>query len=75
MKEKNNYRIYGTVTSKPDGQDVQNLGVEAWDKDMLIDDLLGSAKTDKNGKFAIRFNSYHYQEGEKKGTVRKRTKR
>lgn len=43
MNEKRKYKIKGTVTSKRDGRGVPNLRVEAWDKDLVIDDLLGTA--------------------------------
>ncbi|MGD2087631.1 MAG: neuraminidase-like domain-containing protein [Candidatus Aminicenantes bacterium] len=62
MKEKENYRIRGTVTGKQDGQGIANLRVEAWDKDLIIDDLLGSTKTDKTGGFALEFDSSYYKE-------------
>jgi hypothetical protein len=62
MKEKNNYRIYGTVTSERDGLGIAYLGIEAWDKDLVIDDLLGNAKTSKTGRFTIKFDSAYYKE-------------
>jgi len=62
MKEKNNYRIRGTVVSERDGQGVAYLEVEAWDKDMLIDNFVGSAKTSKTGRFTIKFDSSYYKE-------------
>jgi hypothetical protein len=53
--------LKGKVVNK-NRQPVPGLRVEAWDKDYLIDDLLGSAKTGKNGTFTIRFNRSYYQE-------------
>lgn len=54
MSEKQKYRIRGTVTSEVDGKGVSNLNVEAWDKDLIIDDLLGSDTTKGTGRFAIK---------------------
>lgn len=62
MSEKRKYTIRGIVSSKRDGRGVPNLRVEAWDKDLVIDDLLGTAKTVENGRFTISFNESHYQE-------------
>lgn len=62
MEENNNYRIRGTVVSERDGQGISYLEVEAWDKDKLIDDLVGSAKTSKTGRFTIKLDSAYYKE-------------
>ena len=62
MNEKREYKIKGTVTSKSGGCGVPNLNVEAWDKDLVIDDLLGSAKTDENGSFTLNFKKTYYKE-------------
>ncbi len=45
MKEKRKYNIHGTVSGKRDGSGITNLKIEAWDKDPVHDDLLGSAVT------------------------------
>lgn len=62
MNEKRKYNIQGTVSSEHDGRGVPNLRVEAWDKDLLIDDLLGTAETDDNGSFTLNFDETYYQE-------------
>jgi hypothetical protein len=49
MKEKNNYSIRGTVTRERDRHGVQNLGVEAWDKNMLIHNSVGKETEVKIG--------------------------
>ena len=62
MGTKEKYTIKGSVTDRRDGSGLANLKVEAWDKDLLIDDLLGSAVTDQQGRFALGFDETHYQE-------------
>jgi Rps23 Pro-64 3,4-dihydroxylase Tpa1-like proline 4-hydroxylase len=56
------YRIQGRVV---DGQTDQGLGgirVEAWDKDLLFDDLVGSAISDAEGRFEITFSEAYFNE-------------
>ena len=48
-----NYRIFGRVVERQHGQGVPDMRVEAWDKDLIVDDLLGSALTDSGGSFEI----------------------
>lgn len=62
MSEKRKYKIKGTVTGERDGCGVPDFRVEAWDKDMIVDDLLGTAITDENGGFTISFDETYYQE-------------
>jgi hypothetical protein len=62
MTVKRKYNMQGTVSSERDGRGVPNLKVEAWDKDLLIDDLLGTAKTDEDGRFTLSFDKTYYQE-------------
>jgi hypothetical protein len=62
MNKKRKYNIQGIVSSKRDGLGVPNLRIETWDKDLVIDDLLGSTKTDENGRFSLSFDETYYQE-------------
>ncbi len=47
-------RIYGRILSST-GRGISGLTVQAVDKDMLYDDLLGFATTDRRGNFEIRY--------------------
>lgn len=47
-----NFSITGVVINlnkKP----IPNLRVEAWDKDLLVDDFVGETVTDSKGRFKI----------------------
>jgi len=62
-KEKHDgFRVYGKVVAKTTGKGISNLIVEALDKDLFVDDRLGSDITDKNGKFEIRYSGKDFQE-------------
>lgn len=43
-------------------QALPNLRVEAWDKDLLINDLIGSTTTDENGEFSFEFSQSYFRE-------------
>ena len=47
------FRIKGVVKEKETGIPLPGLFVKSYDKDLLFDDLLGSAMTDQHGKFDI----------------------
>lgn len=56
------FRIIGHIIDRETHQGVAGLHVEAWDKDLLIDDLIGSAVTDKEGRFEILFDEAYFKE-------------
>lgn len=60
-KQKNTYSIAGRIIDAKT-RPVAGLRVEAWDKDLICNDLVGSAVTDDQGKFRIEFTQSHFKE-------------
>jgi 5-hydroxyisourate hydrolase-like protein (transthyretin family) len=56
-----NYTISGQLLNKTN-QPLSNLRIEAWDKDLLVNDFIGEAITDLDGRFEISFTQAHYRE-------------
>lgn len=52
-----NHIVEDIVVSSPSRNPVSGLRVEAWDEDLLIDDLVGNAVTDEEGPFDIQYTS------------------
>lgn len=56
------FRISGRVIEQATCQGVVDLRVEAWDKELISDALLGSTVTESDGTFQISFDESHCQE-------------
>ena len=56
------FHIQGRVTDSHSGQGIADLRVEAWDKDLLFNDLVGSAITDEQGAFQMQFDETYFRE-------------
>ena len=56
------YRILGRVFSREDERPVVGVRVEAWDKDRVLDDLVGGAVTNDHGVFEMRFDERYFRE-------------
>lgn len=56
------FRITGIVLDAVSGNRFPALRIEAWDKDLLVDDLVGSSVSDADGHFRIDFDESYFRE-------------
>jgi hypothetical protein len=56
------YTITGRVTNIKTGAPVAGLQIQAWDKDLIRDDFLGTDTSDSKGVFVITFEPAIFQE-------------
>ncbi len=57
-----NYEINGQIIGSRNKNGLYNLRVEAWEKDVKYNDLLGNTITNSEGNFNIRFDSTYFRE-------------
>jgi hypothetical protein len=62
MATQNPYNVTLLVTEAKTKRGVPNLTAEAWDKDLIFDDLVGSATTDNEGKALFTFDRKYFAE-------------
>jgi len=55
------FRITGRVTNAETQQGLSGVRVEAWDKDLICNDCVGSATTDEQGGFQIDFQESDFR--------------
>lgn len=60
--ENKNYEINGRVVGSRNKNGLYNLRIEAWEKDVKYNDLLGNAVSNSEGNFNIRFDSNYFRE-------------
>jgi len=54
--------VKGRIVARDGGAPVKGAEVEVWDKDMLIDDYLGTVRTDQDGRFDVEFTWAEYKD-------------
>jgi hypothetical protein len=56
------FRINGRLVEKLTGLTLAGLRVEAWDKDLICDDVVGSVVTNQRGEFQIEFTESKFRD-------------
>ena len=62
VDKKKEFAIYGKVMGRESKKNITGLTVEALDKDLLIDNRLSAAVTDKDGNFEILYKEKEFKE-------------
>ena len=56
------FHVRGRVVDSRTGQGIGGLRIEAWDRDLVCNDLVGSAVTDAQGAFLMEFDQSYFEE-------------
>ena len=56
------FKITGKVVSSDTKEGIKGFRVEAWDKDLLVNDMVGSAISGDGGVFRIQFDKSYFEE-------------
>jgi len=56
------FRILGKIEEEETGRPLADLIVRAFDRDLIFDDRVGTATTDEDGRFEIRFSPDDFRE-------------
>jgi hypothetical protein len=62
MAKQEDFKILGRIIDRTTRNGVAGLRVEAWEKDLVGNGLVGSAVTDEQGAFHIEFDASYFQE-------------
>jgi hypothetical protein len=56
------FQVNGAVVDDDSGRPLAGLRVRLYDKDLVLDDFLGEARTDAAGRFSLRFTEAQFRD-------------
>lgn len=56
------FRVHGLVVESESGRPLAGMLVRAYDKDVVLDDYLGEARTGADGRFEVVFLEEHFKD-------------